>query len=105
MLALSCFISAAVCVNKITPVNLGSILRQKSSILNFPIPDPLQPDLITRTQAAAGWIIFLSLVVLLYQIFAVVQLFLYIPPLYMKIPIRKMFWYLFPLIVSLTEIS
>ena len=57
-------------------------------------------DLLMNTRAAAGWIIFLSLIALLYQIFAVVQLFLYIPVLYMKIPIRKSFWYLFPLIVS-----
>ena len=57
-----------------------------------------------RTQAAAGWIIFLSIVVLFYQTFAVVQMFLYIPLLYMKIPIRKTFWYLFPLIVSFIAI-
>ena len=103
MLALACLISAAVCINKITPANVISILAQRSSGLTFLVPaeDQVDYDLPMRAQSAAGWIIFLSIVVLLYQTFAVVQLFLYIPPLYMKIPIRKTFWYLFPLIVNL----
>ena len=83
VLALSCLISSAICINKITT--------------HVQINDHELP---MRTHAVASWIVFLSLVVLLYQAFAFVQLFLYIPPLYMKIPVRKSFWYLFPLIVS-----
>ena len=110
MLALACLTSAAVCINKITPVNVNSILAQRSSGLSnivFFVPAEYQidHDLPMRMQAAAGWIIFLSIVVLLLQTFAVVQLFLYIPPLYMKIPICKTFWYLFSLIVCLVTIS
>ena len=115
MLALACVISAAVCINKIVPANVYSILEQSSySSLGYALNNKLhltnaeiqliKIDLPMRTQSAAGWIIFLLIVVLLYQTFAVVQLFLYIPPLYMKIPIRKTFWYLFPLIVCLVTI-
>ena len=113
MLVLACLISAAVCINKITPANVNSILAQRSSGLNnivmfvhaeYEVTTIIDYDLPMRTQSAAGWIIFLSIIVLLYQTFAVVQLFLYIPQLYMKIPIRKTFWYLFPLIVSLVTI-
>ena len=114
MLALACLISAAVCINKITLVDVNLIIMDRRASQGFGMINIhfvsahaehqvtiIDYDLAMRTQAAAGWIIFLSIIVLLYQTFAVVQLFLYIPPLYMKIPIRKTFWYLFPLIVSL----
>lgn len=83
--------------------SLGYALNNKLHLTNAEI-QLIKIDLPMRTQSAAGWIIFLLIVVLLYQTFAVVQLFLYIPPLYMKIPIRKTFWYLFPLIVCLVTI-
>ena len=106
MLALGCLVSAAVCINKITPVSVSTILHQEWIIysLTTSLSSEITIDLPMRTQAAAGWIIFLSIVVLFYQTFAVVQMFLYIPLLYMKIPIRKTFWYLFPLIVSFIAI-
>ena len=106
MLALGCLVSAAVCINKITPVSVSTILYQEWIIysLTTSLSSEITIDLPMRTQAAAGWIIFLSIVVLFYQTFAVVQMFLYIPLLYMKIPIRKTFWYLFPLIVSFIAI-
>ena len=59
----------------------------------------LSAQLASNTQAAAGWALFLSLVFLLYQIFAISQLFFYVKLLYMKIPVGKTLWYLFPLIV------
>ena len=54
----------------------------------------------TRTHGAAGWTLFFSLVVLLYQIFALLQMFFYVKVLYTKIQLGKYQWYLFPLIVS-----
>ena len=85
ILALSCIISASATLNKFEKLD--------------------SPQLVLNTKAAAGWALFLSLAVLLYQIFAVLQLFLYLKFLYMKIPVGKSLWYLFPLIVRLVVIS
>lgn len=57
---------------------------------------------VSKTRAAAGWILFLSLVVFMYQIFTIFRLFMYLKLLYIKIPVGKFLWYLFPLIVSVT---
>lgn len=54
----------------------------------------------SSTHAAASWTLFFSLVVFLYQIFALLQIFIYLKALYMKIRLGKSLWYLFPLIVS-----
>ena len=62
-------------------------------------------QIVTNTQAAAGWILFLSLIVCMYQIFAIFQLFFYLKLLYMKIPVGKSLWYLFPLMVSEAAIA
>ena len=58
------------------------------------------PAGLSDTRQAAGWILFLSLVVFIHQIFAIFQLFFYLKLLYIKIPVGKSLWYLFPLIVS-----
>ena len=52
------------------------------------------------TMSTAGWIIFLSLLVVIYQILAVSQLFLNFKLLHIKIPIRKSFWTVFSIIVG-----
>lgn len=98
------------CIHNITTpaVNIDTTLAHPFSPFDsvfFPIPDSVHTtttdhNLSTRTLAAAGWIIFLSIVVLFYQAFAVAQMFLYIPLLYKKIPIHTTSWYLFSLIVS-----
>ena len=60
----------------------------------------LNSQVFPNTRAAAGWILFLSLVVFMYQFFTIFQLFVYLKLLYIKIPVGKSLWYLFPLIVS-----
>ena len=57
-------------------------------------------NLVSSTNGAAGWTLFFSLVVLLYHIFALLQMFFYLEVLYMKIRLGKSLWYLFSLIVS-----
>ena len=59
-----------------------------------------EPQGFAGTHAVAGWTLFFSLVVFLYQIFALLQIFIYLKVLYMKIRLGKYLWYLFPLIVS-----
>ena len=51
-------------------------------------------------KSAAGWVIFLSVLVMIYQVFALLQLFLHCKLLHIKIPILKAFWTLFFIIVS-----
>lgn len=51
-------------------------------------------------KSAAGWIIFLSILVLIYQILALLQLFLHFKLLHIKIPVCKTYWTLFFIIVS-----
>ena len=55
----------------------------------------LVPD--SETDAAAGWVIFLSFWVMLYQILAIVQLFLHVNILYKRIPYIN--WSIFLLVV------
>ena len=59
---------------------------------------------VENTRQAAGWILFLSLVVFMYHIFATFQLFYYLKLLYVKVTVGKSLWYLFPLIVSAVKI-
>ena len=90
--------SSSVCLFMLSPPSTGIIeiihefLRDNRQ--NLPV------RVIPNTRAAAGWILFLSLVVFMYQIFAIYQLFVYTKLLYIKIPVGKSLWYLFPLIVS-----
>ena len=53
-------------------------------------------------KSAAGWIIFLSILVIIYQVLAFLQLFLHFKLLHIKIPLSflKTFWTLFFIIVS-----
>ena len=80
LLAVSSIISSSVCLDKLSAVG--------------------NSKLVSNTRAAAGWILFLSLVACMYQVFTIFQMFSYVKLLYMKIPIGKSLWYLFPLMVS-----
>ena len=53
---------------------------------------------VERTNATAGWIIFLSFWVMVYQIIVIVQLFLKVKIVYTAVPIVK--WSLFFLVVN-----
>lgn len=79
-LSLSTLISAIVSINKLKSAD-KTVFTQVQPLIS-----------------ANGWIIFLALFVLLCQIFAIVQLFVYIKVLYIKVPIGPFFWFLFPLI-------
>lgn len=54
--------------------------------------------LAVQTNSAAGWVIFLSFWVMLYQALAIVQLFLHVKFVYYKIPVIN--WSVFFLVVS-----
>ena len=55
-------------------------------------------DIVRNIRSAAGWVIFLSFWVMVYQIIATVQLFLRIKIVYTIVPVIK--WSIFFLVVS-----
>lgn len=81
-MAFANLVSAAVCQSTIN----RSILRDTGAV----------PDV--QTFDAAAWVIFLSFWVMLYQILAIVQLFLRIEILYITVPIID--WSIFFLVVN-----
>ena len=86
VLALLALISAAAC---------------QTSVSSSPLRNT---DLVPHSQtfSAGGWIIFLSFWVILYQILAVVQLFLQVKILYTNVPFIN--WSLFFLVVRHSDI-
>lgn len=98
VLALISIISSSICLNKLMPDHL----RQQASTYKSLVLEAshLNSRVLQDTQAAAGWTLFLSLVVFIYQSFAIFQQFVYLKLLFIKIPLGKSIWYLFPLIVS-----
>jgi hypothetical protein len=89
-------ITSSVCLNKL-PVTV--VEEDSNDYLR-----KVDSHTISNTRAAAGWILFLSLVAYMYQSFAFFQLFFYLKLLYIKIPVGKSLWYLFPLMVNTNPI-
>ena len=105
VLALSSIISSSVCLNKLLLDTSVIIIpgQPHRPVYIYVLLEKLlgmNSQVFSDTRAAAGWILFLSLVVFMYQFFAIFQLFVYLKLLYIKIPVGKSLWYLFPLIVS-----
>ena len=99
VLAVSSIISSSVCVNKLSAA--AAVDQPRLALIGVAyVLKEVNSQAISNTRAAAGWILFLSLIACMYQIFTIFQLFFYLKLLYMKIPIGKSLWYLFPLIVS-----
>ena len=102
MLALFCIVSSSACIFMLNPpppyINIIIIqfLKNLQGLSN-------DSNVLKNTRLAAGWVLFLSLVAFMHQIFATFQLFYYLKLLYVKVPIGKYLWYLFPLIVSAAE--
>lgn len=109
MLALFCIVLSSACIFMLSPpppyiINSKNIVYQVLNITqNLSAPGSSAATVLERTRLAVGWVLFLSLVAFMHQIFATFQLFYYLKLLYVKVPIGKYLWYLFPLIVSAAE--
>ena len=110
MLALFCIVSSSACIFMLRPppayiINSKNIIFQVLNITQNLSARSSAATVLERTRLAVGWVLFLSLVAFMHQIFATFQQFYYLKLLYVKVPIGKYLsnWYLFPLIVSAAE--
>ena len=96
---LGCIVMASIMLKKIT-LGYSNTTDSSDSRSHFSVCSSSLESLASSVNGAAGWTLFFSLVVLLYQVFSLLQMFFYLRALYMKIQLGKYQWYLFPLIVS-----
>ena len=99
VLAAFCIIAAAVCIDA----------RQKRESKGLPSPYIANLPWIVlgaydriNIQAANGWLLFVSIVLIIFQIAAIIGLFVDIKVLKIKIPCGGSLWYLLTIIVSPT---